>query len=65
MTRYDRLPHACGETMIFENTASSRICFTDYYFIIFILDHPIPTLKKASANSRIDAAGSLKCTYNS
>jgi hypothetical protein len=56
MTRYDRLPHACGKTMIFKNTASAGICFfTDYYFIIVILDHPIPTLKKASANSRVDA----------
>jgi len=55
MTRYDRLPHACGKTMIFENTASASICFTDYNVIIVILDHPIPTLKKASANSRVEA----------
>ena len=41
--------------MIFENTASASICFTDYNVIIVILDHPIPTLKKASANSIVDA----------
>jgi hypothetical protein len=41
--------------MIFENTASARICFTDYYFIIVIFDRPIATLKKASANSKVDA----------
>jgi hypothetical protein len=55
MTRYDRLPHAYGETMIFENTASASICLTDYNVIFVILDHPIPTLKKAIAYSRVDA----------
>jgi hypothetical protein len=63
MTRYDRLPHACGETMIFENTASASICLTDYNVIIGPSDSHLEESKCEQQSGRRATAGCLKYIY--